>query len=277
MALTSDSLSIWEIAFRWAELNPRRIWLQIPLQAQDHFRNLMDAILSAELLCESIELEKRHFEPDEKEFSVYYWIDDIYACIHGHHFNRKLLRHASIARYDFKLWCERRNIPLPEFWFPPGWNLEYELPEDEIHPGHYYIRKGWTREDWEAWQEKQSVQETFTLAADGPSELPLHEWSNSATAECDETQSASGKQEAAAEKFRPSQATAIACRQIAKAIWKDDKNRTIASIIKDELIQKYGGAAPFVDDTVREWIKVVAPPHIRNHRGRPRKNRAEDE
>ena len=123
MAIFSDSLTVWELGFRWAGLNPRTIWLRLPLEVQDHARNLMDAILLAELPCETITLEKRGFEADEKEFSVYHWLDDIYYCIQGLAFNRKLLRHAVIGRYDFKLWCERRNIPLPEFWFPPDWNL----------------------------------------------------------------------------------------------------------------------------------------------------------
>ena len=271
MPLTSDSLSTWEIAFRWTGRNPRSLWLRIPLDVQDHFRNLMDAVLSAELLCESIELEKREFQPDEKEFSIYFWLDDIHDCIYGRHFNRKLLRHASIDRYDFKLWCERRNIPLPEFWFPAGWNLEYELPEDELRPGDYYIRKDWTPEDWALWKERKSGPKNAVLTDNQEAEQPLDDVSASLSlSECSNPNT-KDKQADSAEKLRPNQEAAIACRQIAKAIWKDDPSRTIASVIKDELIQRYGGAAPFVDDTVREWIKVVAPPHIRNHRGRPKK------
>jgi len=272
MAILSDSLTVWEIAFRWSGLNPRDLWLRIPLPVQDHFRNLMDAILSAELPCESITLEKRHFEPHEKEFSVYFWIDDIYQCMWGHKFNRKLLRHASIGRYDFMLWCERRGIPLPEFWFPPGWNLEYELPENETRPGHWYVRKDWTSEDWAAWREEQeesiatpASKSDETIQAD-PGEQCDSQPLNESPPPDVET-----KQEESAEKLRPNQNARIACQQIASVIWKNEPNRTIASVIKDELIQKYGGAAPFADETVREWIKHVAPPDVRNRRGRPKK------
>lgn len=229
MAILTDSLVVWEIAFRWSGRNPRSTWLRIPLDVQDHFRNLMDAILSAELLCESIELEKREFEPDEKTFSIYFWLDDIHDCIYGRHFNRKLLRHASIDRYDFKLWCERRNIPLPEFWFPPGWNLEYELPEDELRPGDYYIRKDWTREDWEALKERQSGLKAAALNEIQEAEQPLDQGHASPPLDEYNPPITKSKQGDSAEKLRPNQEAAIACRQIAKAIWKDDPSRTIAS------------------------------------------------
>lgn len=276
MALLSDSLTVWEIAFRWAGRDPRTLWLRIPLNVQDHVRNMMDAILSAELPCESITLEKRPFEPDEKKFSVYHWIDDIYLCIWGHHFNRKLLRHASIDRYDFMLWCERRNIPLPEFWFPPGWNLEYVLPEGDIHPGYYYLRRDWTREDWAAWHMEQEQAEAGSGGGGECSQAGADQVVGTTLPDEDRSPTAEEKAEESAEKLRPSQNAKIACQQIALAIWKESPDRTITSVVKDELIQKYGGAAPYVDATVREWVKVVAPTHVRGRRGRP-KNGGEGE
>lgn len=136
----------------------------------------MDAVLKGELACMSIDLEKRHFEPDEKEFSVYHWLDDMHACITG----------------------------------------EQSEGADSSPP-------------------------LLSKAAD------------------------------AAEKMRPNQEARIACRQIAKAIWKDEPDRRIDSVVRDELIQKYGGGGFFNDDTVRDWVKVVAPPQVRNRRGRPKK------
>lgn len=280
MALLSDSLAVWELAFRLEELDPRRIWFRIPIGVQDHFRNLMDAILKGDLCCESITLEKRHFESNEKVFSVYHWLDDIYACINGHHFNRKLLRHAIIDRYDFKLWCERRGIPLPEFWFPPGWKLEYELPEGDIPPGYWYSRKDWTAEDWTAWKEEQQAaqdngqQQAAALSAETAADT--HTQTEVLPADSPPSGPPS-KQEEAVEKLRANQEARIACCQIAKAIWKDDPSRTIASVVKDELIQKYGGGSYYVEETVREWVRRVAPAGVREKRGRPRKNGPEGE
>lgn len=256
MALLADQLTVWEIAFRWANRDPFRPWPFLPLEVKDHFRNLMDAIHQAELFCCTITLEKRSFQPVDRIFSIYHWLDDIGQCRGGLAFNRKMFRHALIERRDLMLWCERRKIPIPEFWFPPGWNLEYDLPDGEIRPGHFFQRSHWTDEDWAAWDDEQAKQNT----------LPACELSLDAS-----------MHEAAVEKQRPSQEAKIACQQIAKALWKDSPDRRITSIAKDELVQKYGGGSFYVFETVRDWVAAVAPPEVKARRGRPRKNEDEDE
>ncbi len=274
MPLLIEELSVWDISFRLAGHDPRKLWFRIPLEVEDHFRNLMLAILKGDLACSSISLEKRDFGPDEKGFSAYHWLDDIYACIHGNHYNRKLLHWAQVERFDFKLWCERINAPLPEFWFPPGWNLEYELPEGHILPGHYYIRQYWTAEDWEAWREEQDAMDT--KKPDGTSQPTPNELEPEQASEILSPPAETSPMEEAADKMRPNQEARIACQQIAKVIWQNEPDRTIASVVKDELIQKYGGGSFYMDETVREWAKVVAPPHVRSRRGAPRKNKGED-
>lgn len=132
MALLSSELSVWEISFRWAGYDPDRLWLRLPLQVRDSFRTLMDAILHGHLDCESLSLDK-YYGDDREEASFYirYWLDDVYACIWGKKFNRSLLKHASIDRQAFLEWCVGRGVPLPEFWFPPGWNVEYKWTDQE--------------------------------------------------------------------------------------------------------------------------------------------------
>lgn len=247
MPILIEELSVLDISFRWSGYDSRRFYFRYPLEVENNFRNLMNAILTGELGCLTISLEKRDYAEDEKETSVYYWIDDIYACIGAQHFNKKLLRYALINRYDFKQWCERMNIPLPEFWFPQGWNLEYDLPEYDDYPGYGYERKDWTSEQW-----AEYAQERREYLNKSVRDNPLEATSK--------------------DKMRPSQEARLACQQIAKAIWKDHPDRTIASVVKDELIQKYGGSAPYAEDTVRQWVKSVAPSHVSDRRGRPRKN-----
>lgn len=141
MALLNGELNAWEIAFRWAGLDPDRIWIRLPLGARDNFRTLMHAILHGHLDCESLSLEK-YYGDDRVEASLHirYWLDDVHACIAGQEFDRKLLKHAYIDRSAFQEWCERRNVPLPEFWFPAGWNINYKwldegaMVEDEQRP-----------------------------------------------------------------------------------------------------------------------------------------------
>ena len=131
MALQNDDLTVWEIGFRWAGRDPVRWWWRIPLSVRDNFRVLMDAILNAHLSCWNISLEKRPPENEDAppEMFIRYHLDEINACIEGVGFDRRLLRYARIEQAAFRQWCERRAIPLPEFWFPPGWQ-EYQWPDD---------------------------------------------------------------------------------------------------------------------------------------------------
>lgn len=271
MPLLIDDLSVWDICFRLAGHDSRKFWFRIPVEVEDHFRNLMDSILRGNLPCVTINLEKRAYDSDEKEFSVYHWLDDIYDCIHGRHYNRKLLRWAQVERFDFKLWCERMNIPLPDFWFPLGWKLEYELPEGHIPPGHYYVRGDWTSEDWKAWRQEQNVME-IGKENGAFSQSPIDHPEPLQPAESISAPAGRNLMEDAVIKMRPNQEARIACQKIAKVIWQNEPDRTIASVVKDELIQKYGGGSFYVEDTVREWVRVVAPLHVSDRRGAPRKN-----
>jgi len=132
MPILNTELSVWEIAFRWNGRDPDRWYWRIPLVARDSFRMMMDAILNQELECITLSPEK--WSPDKNappEFFIRHYLDDVYACIAGRHYNRKLLRWAMIDRSAFQSWCERRTIPLPEFWFPPGWS-EYRWVDEEL-------------------------------------------------------------------------------------------------------------------------------------------------
>ncbi|OIQ77923.1 hypothetical protein GALL_403820 [mine drainage metagenome] len=131
MPLVVDQLQLWTVGFKWAGLNPNRLWLRIPTPVRDNFSTLLEAILKGELECLTLNLEKYHGDdPDIAKCHIRFWIEDVYACIFGRACNRKLLKHAVIERYAFQDWCERRTVPLPEFWFPPGWT-DYRWPEDD--------------------------------------------------------------------------------------------------------------------------------------------------
>jgi hypothetical protein len=132
MALLNDTLSVWEIGFRWAGYDPAGVWWRIPLPVRDNFRVLMDAILQAHLECVSLSMRKGPSEDFDlpPEFFIRYHLDEVEACIAGRTFNRRLLRFAQIERPAFQDWCERHAIPLPEFWFPPGWS-DYRWPSED--------------------------------------------------------------------------------------------------------------------------------------------------
>jgi hypothetical protein len=249
MALITNSLSVWDISFRWAGFDPDRIFFRLPLLVKDNFRVLMEAILSGEILCETLTLAKR---PSKSKADPNYYIrthiDDVYACMWGKKYNRKLLKWAVIERYSFKEWCERRGIPLPEFWFPPGWEDDFKRPE----AGTLAILASHQEPEQEG---GFSIRYKHPLSEDDNSEAitePL----------LDDRPS-----------LRQNQLRRIACQQIALEIWGNDISRTIPSIVEDEVIQNYGGGRYYNKDTVKGWIKVVAPPEVKSRRGRPPKKR----
>lgn len=130
MPLLAGSLSVWEIAHRWAGYDPDSFRFRHPLLVKDYFKLLLDAILDGQLFCETLTLAKR--PTDSKADPKYYirsHLDDINAGIWGGRYNRKLLKWASIQRDDFQEWCEALSIPLPEFWCPSGWKHHFEMPE----------------------------------------------------------------------------------------------------------------------------------------------------
>jgi hypothetical protein len=78
----------------------------------------------------TLSLEKWRPEgQSDPEFHIRHYIDQVYECVWGTRFNRKLLKFALIERWAMQQWCERQGVPLPEFWFPPGWKLEYKWPD----------------------------------------------------------------------------------------------------------------------------------------------------
>lgn len=220
VAILTETLSAWEIGFRWAGLDQKGLHLRLPLQVRDNFRLMMDAILNGQLICSSLSLNKWQPEDGEEErpFFIRHHLVDVEACIWGVRFNRKLLRWAAIDRGDFLEWCERQGIPPPEFWFPKGWKLDFELPHEE---------------------------EDASVEADNTSGEPL----------------------------RPSAQHRIACQEIAKTLWKDEPDTTIAAMVKDARIRKLGGGAHYSEDTVRRWLSAVAPLSVKEKRGRPPKKK----
>jgi hypothetical protein len=228
MPLVVDQLSLWTISFRWAAHVPTGFWLRIPLDVRDYISTLLEAVLKDELECLTLSPEK--YAGDDALLArchIRYWLDDVYAAIHGERFNRKLLKWAVIERSALQDWCGRRTIPPPAFWFPEGWT-EYRWPgEEEGQP-----------------------------TSSGVDPAPLQ---------------GEDIAETEAERLRPVVRFRTACQVIAGAIWREEPDKTIAAMVADERIQKYGGAQHYGSDAVRRWIKDVAPAEVSAKRGRPRK------
>lgn len=166
MPLLDDSLTIWEIGFRWAGLNPENplYYLYLPLAAKDNFRLLLSAIENQDLYCGGLTTYPSPYHP---EGMLKFHAKDVNACIEGERYNRKFLQLISIQRREFAQWCDNSGIPYPEFWFPSGWladepgypaslrkpanapkEVKPELPSTAIKPSTASIKRDQTKKNW---------------------------------------------------------------------------------------------------------------------------------
>ena len=245
MPTLSNSLSVWEIAHRWAGYDPDTFRLRLPLLVKDYARLLFKEILDAHLFCETLIQAKR---PSNSKADPRYYIrshlDAINMCISGKRYKRSLMKWAEIPRHEFEDWCGRYSIPLPEFWFPPGWNRKYASPW--YGPGAFYV---YHIEP----EEPGGVSYGFDIPDAGPDdgELPIDDSSQNEP-----------------DKLGASQQAKFVAQRMAKLLWKENPDRTITDMARDADILKYSGAAHYLS-ALPKWLSEVAPKHIKGKRGRP--------
>ncbi|WP_020166982.1 MULTISPECIES: hypothetical protein [Methylotenera] len=245
MALLVEELTVWDVSFRWAGFDPDRFYLRYPLLVKDNFRLLMLAILEGEIICNTLCLDKRPSNSKaDPDYYIRTHIDNVYACIHGQKYNIKLLKWATLDRNWFYEWCVRRAITPPEFWFPPGWKIDYDQPIGG-YPG-FAMRHEEPKES--------GVSVSFSFHWPEVDEDQIH------IAENDDLKNSS--------RNRPNQLTKIACQVIAQNIWRTDNNVSIADMVRRPEIQILGGAKPYVYEVVRRWLSEVAPPEVSARVGR---------
>ncbi|HCN99444.1 MAG: hypothetical protein CL578_11280 [Alteromonadaceae bacterium] len=255
MPILIEYLSVWDISHRWAAYDVDRYRFIFPLAVKDNFRLIMEAILEGELFCETLTLEKR--PSDSKADPKYYirtHIDDVYACIGGQKYNKKLLNWAIISRGDFHEWCERRSIPLPEFWFPKGWKYDFEWPE-------YGTRASWAR------HEEPEEQGGFSLRFDIPEMGDAQNIKNLTNQKVSD-----GELDIdSATNLRPNQLTKLIVQRIALKIWEDPDNKdiNISQMARHEVILKYAGVEHYDHGTITKWVREIAPVNLKGKRGRP--------
>lgn len=249
MSLVSEELSVWEISFRWAGFDPDRVYPLYPLEVKDNFKLLMDAVLNGQIYCETLLLAKRPSGSiADPQYYVRTHLDEIYNCIWGKRYNRKLLHWALISRDDFFEWCERRGVPLPEFWFPQGWKYDFEWPE-------FGTRASWAR------HQEPSQEGGFSVRF----ELPDNDESTLTDDESNEVKKGSATD--------TKNIIKLCAQNIAIQIWKEEKDKTIAEMARDERVLKYSGAVRD-HETIRKWLREVAPSNVKGRPGRPKKGKS---
>lgn len=262
MSLIAEELTLWELAFRWSEVDPPRLinWRPLPLSVRDHFRNIMRAILHGELECITLSLEKWHPESDSPpDVHIRHHLDDVESCIGGQGYSRRLLMHAILSRDDFGEWCERRGIPKPSFWFPEGWKpfpSEFVAELQERRARFQHLGKLWigaqddARRDALSREMDEAQQDYEAFKSQGSTTTPSDLKKDSA---------------------RPVQQVKIACQQISRVLWKEDPSITAPDMVRRDEIRRLGGGGSFTEEVVRDWLGDVAPDTVSRKPGRPLK------
>lgn len=75
-------------------------------------------------------------------------------------------------------------------------------------------------------------------------------------------------------KLRPDQEDKAKCQGIARGLWKQHPDMTIADMARRrEILVEGNGKAYTGKNTLRNWLKEVAPEAVRKRRGRPKKQK----
>jgi len=257
MALLSDELSLWEIAYRWTNRDPEEFSLKIPLPVRDNFRLMTNAILQSHLPCSTLSLEKWNQNSNAPpEFFIRHFIDDVYACIWGKKFNRELLKHAVIERWAMQQWCERQGIPLPEFWFPPGWKTHYEWQEPNSDE-----------------QPEEAVPIDTTGGINTPSALdpdfpPAKRFAEPTppTIPPMSEDEAEGRR-----RFDQRQRRKIACQEVGIRVWIKNPEADVKVIANSTEVQDLAGGSESDFDVLLRWLGEVDPRDPGKRRGPKRK------
>lgn len=263
MSVLNDQLSLREVAYRWAGEDPAAWRMRAPLAVKDRIRTLLYAVLHGELYCSTLALEK--WSPASSlppEFFIRHYLAKVYACIEGGRCDRRLLDWATIDRWAMRAWCEARNIPLPDFWFPRGWR-DYDAGREALRSD-----EDAAKEDLDVFAEGEPSSAARSVGG-GPEELSSVTGARSANEQITNTQEdGPGGKRLHDRRVRAK----IACQEVAARLWLKRPEATVKVIAASDEVQKIAGGEDYSDAAVLAWLGEIdrRPPEQR--RGRKRKN-----
>ncbi len=261
-------LSIWEVSCRWAGYDPKSIRSSnVPTPVSDILGLILQAQINSQLpvtKSDGVSVRdwswlddwKAYVPPREEfdgteghRFQLYQeFMRDItsehreltehhYDMIETRKYRSEVLKSIHVYRDDLFFYCKTYGIDPPSFWFDP-----------------------------------KTVQNEFRLWLED-----IDNDEESSNFEADEAQPSNvGKLtreqiDRTWQRLTHAQKTRLLCRQVASIMWKEDKTRTIQSIINDDIIQYYCDAARYGDPkTIREWIADLDPRPPESKKGRAR-------
>lgn len=130
MALNLDTLTLWEIAFRWHNLDPYQYPNNenIPLHVKDTIR-LLAAEVYYERLYSKLLIERESkdayyrrkwiFFKEKYKSSVQDFADEFLACVRDNILDQTFLKSIYIPFWELEYWCNEYHVPFPAFWVKP--------------------------------------------------------------------------------------------------------------------------------------------------------------
>lgn len=132
MLVHIKTLSIWEIAHYWHDLDPRASTThKLPLKVRDTL--LVLATWCGKKLAYRVEHDKAYKYEVYKQaprFTARHYRQTIQKAIDSKVFGKRFFSNMHIARSQLARYCIQYNQPLPEFWFPDNEKYPYSETGD---------------------------------------------------------------------------------------------------------------------------------------------------
>ncbi len=138
MTISSDRLSVWEIAHRWHDVDPHcyESLADIPLEVKDTLRNLAAEIYYERLYSDLwLDRETNNHKDELKAFrkkgikkAISDYQTEFNNCIELNDFSPSTFKAIMIPIWELEYWCKEYNIPFPGFWAKSLWQGGERLP-----------------------------------------------------------------------------------------------------------------------------------------------------
>jgi hypothetical protein len=199
-----DYLSIWEVAHRWAGLDPDSTNPEdLPEDVRYYIHKMIEGYLGEELKLRSSDGYRVARDP----LHILIWgvnaqLNFMWSCLNKGNFNKPKLLKLYVRRRELINLCKLEEIDPPSFWV------------------------------------KQREPETLIKA--NVNNRPKDE-----------------------------EADRLLCQAVACSLWEIDPNIHPAHMAKSKILQRFGHARHYTQDTIKKWIYEVDPRKDQRSAGRP--------
>lgn len=132
MLVHVKTLSLWEVAHYWHNLDPRKSMThQLPLKVRDTM--LVLTTWCGKKVSYRVEREKEYLYEALKKtprFTARHYRHSFQKAIDSKVFGKRFFSNMFISRSQLARQCLAHNEPLPEFWFPDNEKYPYDTTSD---------------------------------------------------------------------------------------------------------------------------------------------------